>query len=30
VNLSPEVEWVMDQEEDDDENDPFKNNPYVN
>jgi len=28
--LSPEVEWVMDQEEDDDENDPFKNNPYVN
>ena len=30
VNLSPEVEWVMDQDEDDDENDPFKNNPYVN
>jgi MFS family permease len=29
VNLSPEVEWVMDQDEDDDENDPFKNNPYV-
>jgi len=29
-NLSPEVEWVMDQDEDDDENDPFKNNPYVN
>jgi len=28
--LSPEVEWVMDQDEDDDENDPFKNNPYVN
>jgi hypothetical protein len=27
--LSPEVEWVMDQDEDDDENDPFKNNPYV-
>jgi MFS family permease len=30
VNLSPEVEWVMDQDEDNDENDPFKNNPYVN
>ena len=30
VNLSPEVEWVMDRDEDDDENDPFKNNPYVN
>tara|TARA_B110000305_G_scaffold239326_1_gene306790 strand:+ start:2940 stop:4232 length:1293 start_codon:yes stop_codon:yes gene_type:complete len=30
VNLSPEVEWVMDQDEDDNENDPFKNNPYVN
>jgi len=30
VNLSPEVEWVMDQDDDDDENDPFKNNPYVN
>jgi MFS family permease len=30
VNLSPEVEWVMEQEEEDDENDPFKNNPYVN
>jgi MFS family permease len=30
VNLSPEVEWVMDQNEDDDEKDPFKNNPYVN
>ena len=30
VNLSPEVEWVMDQDEGDDENDPFKNNPYVN
>ena len=30
VNLSPEVEWVMDQDEDDDKNDPFKNNPYVN
>ena len=29
VNLSPEVEWVMDQDEDDGENDPFKNNPYV-
>jgi hypothetical protein len=24
------VEWVMDQDEDNDENDPFKNNPYVN
>jgi len=24
------VEWVMDQDENDDENDPFKNNPYVN
>ena len=30
VNLSPEVEWVMDQDEEDEENDPFKNNPYVN
>jgi MFS family permease len=30
VNLSPEVEWVMDQDEDNNENDPFKNNPYVN
>jgi MFS family permease len=30
VNLSPEVEWVMEQEEEDEENDPFKNNPYVN
>ena len=30
VNLSPEVEWVMGQDEDDDENDPFKDNPYVN
>jgi MFS family permease len=30
VNLSPEVEWVMSEDEDDDENDPFKNNPYVN
>jgi len=29
VNLSPEVEWVMDQGEEDDENNPFKNNPYV-
>ena len=29
VNLSPEVEWIMDQDEDDGENDPFKNNPYV-
>ncbi len=30
VNLSPEVEWVMEQEEEDEENDPFKNNPYMN
>ncbi len=30
VNLSPEVEWVMDQTDEDEENDPFKNNPYVN
>jgi MFS family permease len=30
VNLSPEVEWVMGHDEDDDENDPFKDNPYVN
>ena len=30
VNLSPEVEWVMGQDEGDDENDPFKDNPYVN
>jgi MFS family permease len=30
VNLSPEVEWVMDQSKDTDENDPFKDNPYVN
>jgi len=30
VNLSPEVEWVMGQDEDGDENDPFKDNPYVN
>jgi len=30
VNLSPEVEWVMDLDKDNDENDPFKNNPYVN
>jgi MFS family permease len=29
VNLSPEVEWVMDQDKDEGENDPFKNNPYV-
>ena len=30
VNLSPEVEWVMDQTVEDEENNPFKNNPYVN
>jgi len=30
VNLSPEVEWVMDHTVEDEENDPFKNNPYVN
>jgi len=30
VNLSPEVEWVMDHNVEDEENDPFKNNPYVN
>ena len=29
VNLSPEVEWVMDQDQDNDDNDPFKDNPYV-
>ena len=30
VNLSPEVEWVMEHDENNDENDPFKNNPYMN
>ena len=30
VNLSPEVEWIADQSEATDENDPFKDNPYVN
>ena len=30
VNLSPEVEWVMNQEEANDGTDPFKDNPYVN
>ena len=30
VNLSPEVEWVMDKEQAADDNDPFKDNPYVN
>ena len=30
VNLSPEVEWVMDQEEANNDQDPFKDNPYVN
>ncbi len=30
VNLSPEVEWVMDQDQAADDNDPFKDNPYVN
>ena len=30
VNLSPEVEWVMAQDQDSDDNDPFKDNPYVN
>ena len=30
VNLSPEVEWVMDQDQASDDNDPFKDNPYVN
>ncbi|MEK9850781.1 MAG: MFS transporter, partial [Candidatus Puniceispirillum sp.] len=28
VNLSPEVEWVMDQDEKQSD-DPFKDNPYV-
>ena len=31
VNLSPEVEWVMDQNQAaEDKADPFKDNPYVN
>ncbi len=30
VSLSPEVEWVMDQDHETDDNDPFKGNPYVN
>ena len=30
VNLSPEVEWVMDQEELGADDNPFKDNPYVN
>ena len=30
VNLSPEVEWVMDKGGAANENDPFKDNPYVN
>ena len=30
VNLSPEVEWVLDQDSTTDDNDPFKDNPYVN
>jgi MFS family permease len=30
VNLSPEVEWVMDQDQAAADNDPFKDNPYVN
>ena len=30
VNLSPEVEWVMNQDQDTDDDNPFKDNPYVN
>ena len=30
VNLSPEVEWVMSQDHDAEDDDPFKDNPYVN
>ena len=30
VNLSPEVEWLIDQDQTADNNDPFKDNPYVN
>jgi MFS family permease len=30
VNLSPEVEWVMDDAGTIDDSDPFKDNPYVN